>query len=84
VAGLLDQLEPDHQWLVDLVAEAYDADGEWPVFDFLEAGGRAVVALAEQFNLAHPIVDPAGARAVITSGVVGALTPIREELAANF
>jgi hypothetical protein len=49
-----------------------------------EAGGRAVVALAEQFNLAHPIIDPAAAWAVITSRIVSAITAIREELAANF
>jgi hypothetical protein len=36
VAGLLDPLEPEQQWLVDLVAEGYDADGQWPIFDYLE------------------------------------------------
>jgi hypothetical protein len=49
-----------------------------------EAGGRAVLALTEQFSLDHPILDPAAAWAVISSRVVSALTAIREELAANF
>jgi hypothetical protein len=49
-----------------------------------EAGGRAVRALTQEFNLAHPILDPAAAWAVISSRVVSAITAIREELAANF
>jgi hypothetical protein len=49
-----------------------------------EAGGRAVVALAQEFNLTHPISDPVQAWAVISSRVVSAVTAIREELAANF
>jgi hypothetical protein len=48
-----------------------------------EAGGRAVVALAEQFNLAHPILDPAAAWTIIASRVVSAATAIREEIGAN-
>ena len=35
--GLLDPLTPDQQRLVDLVAEAFAIDGEWPIFDYLEA-----------------------------------------------
>lgn len=49
-----------------------------------EAGGRSVLALSQQFNLAHPIRDPTEAWAVISSRVVSAITAIREELAANF
>lgn len=36
MAGLLDPLTPDQQTLVDLVAEAFTLDDEWPVFDYLE------------------------------------------------
>jgi hypothetical protein len=49
-----------------------------------EAGGRAVLALTQQFNLAHPIRDPTEAWVGISTRVVGAITAIREELAANF
>jgi hypothetical protein len=45
-----------------------------------EAGGRAVMALTQEFSLAHPIRDPADAWVVIASRVVTALTTIREEL----
>jgi len=36
MAGLLDPLAQDQQKLVDLVAEAFALDNEWPVFDYLE------------------------------------------------
>jgi hypothetical protein len=36
VAGLLDPLTDDQQRLVDLVAESYEADEQWPIFDFIE------------------------------------------------
>ena len=36
MAGLLDPLTENQQRLVDLAAEAFSLDGEWPVFDYLE------------------------------------------------
>jgi hypothetical protein len=48
-----------------------------------EAGGRAVIALTQQFGLSHPILDPESAWGIITARVVGALTAIREEVIAN-
>ena len=48
-----------------------------------EAGGRAVIALAQQFGLSHPILDPASAWVIISARVVSALTAIREEVIAN-
>ena len=48
-----------------------------------EAGGRAVIALTQQFGLSHPIRDPASAWEIITGRVVSALTAIREEVIAN-
>lgn len=49
-----------------------------------EAGGRAVTALTQEFNLDHPVSNPSEAWNVISSRVVSALNAIREELAANF
>lgn len=36
MAALLDTLTPDQQRLVDLTAEAFALDNEWPIFDYLE------------------------------------------------
>jgi hypothetical protein len=51
MSRFLDTLGPDQQRLVDLVAESFDIDEEWPIFDYVEstfdrAGDDAAKALA--------------------------------------
>ena len=58
MAGLLDPLTENQQRLVDLTAEAFSLDSEWPVFDYLEgafdqANGDAGDTLASFPRVGH-------------------------------